>query len=687
MCLKKFLSLSSFLLLVACGGDSGNSSAPSDFDEEIESSSSQKSVSSSSSVKGHTSSSSSEVKVVSSSSSVESSSSGEKESPSSSAVNEQSRSSSSKPVVIAIKDKSFSGTAEKGPFARNSKVTIYELDSDFAQTGNSYSTEIFFDNDSHSFLFTMPNVTLANQYVLLEVDGFFYNEMNGNLSSNKITLKVLSDLSNRDKVNINLLTHLEYKRVLYLVDAGMNFAEAKKQAEAEVLNAFGIKGEFANSEDLENFGRKDENAALLAMSVLVLSYGEDNLVDNLNRIAADIEKDGLWDDDDFKAKFADLAQEKDLTGALDDIHTTLREWNVGWVPDFEKYVQNFWYESYGLGECGSSNKGIILDVKNEHSAVYGSKKRFICKDSVWVIASNIEQDFYKFDKKGVDGEFWVGTETGTQYKYDEKMGEWQYASALDVAFNKACTSDRIDMTNEDNGKQYYCSINGWVCPADGWNWDVPNKYRANMTVPYGEMTDTRDGKKYRTVTIGEGDKKQTWMAENLNYYNADDETLNGHSWCYGTISGENTVACDVGGRLYKWAAAMAKKNEECGHGHTCGISDEMVQGVCPPGWHLPNLDEWMILVENVGGSKIAGKVLRSQTGWRNDGNGTDDFGFTVLPLGYKINKTEFRYDALAAIYWCATELQSVFFGSSSKEISVFDGGSKDNGYSVRCLQN
>ena len=691
MCLKKLLSLSSFLLLVACGGDSENSSAPTDFDEEIESSSSQKSVSSSSSVKDQKSSSSSVVKVVSSSSSIESSSSDEKESSSSSAVDEQSRSSSSKPVVIAIKDKSFSGIAEKGPFTSGSKVTIYELDSDFTQTDNSYTTEIDIDYDRKAFSFAFSDVTLANPYALLEVNGFFYNEMNGKLSENKITLKALSDLSNRDKVNINLLTHLEYKRVLFLIGTGMNFADAKKQAETEVLNAFGIKGEFANSEDLENFGRKDENAALLAMSVLVLIDGEEKLVDNLNCIAADIEKDGSWDDGDSKARFADLAQEKDLTGALDGIHTTLRKWNVGWVPDFEKYVRNYWYENYGLDECNSNNKGEILDVKNEHSAAYASKTRFICKDSVWMEATEIEKQFGA--KKGEDGEFLTGPESGRKYKYDENLNEWLYASAMDEALNNACTNKRIGLTDKDEKeKLYYCSANGWSSPADGWNWDVPPKYRFNPAISYGEMTDTRDGKKYAIVEIGEGEKKQIWMAENLNYYKASDSTLNGHSWCFGTKESDQTAVCDVAGRLYSWSAAVAKEYEKCGQGRAyCDIGDEIVQGACPSGWHLPKYEEWELLFENVGGKKTAAKYLKSQTGWANCDACLDAVGFSALPVGYKIYESWFNYAGQSAVFWSSTSPDAIYayqvYLGDMWDSADFWTTKKDGGFSVRCVKD
>jgi len=56
---------------------------------------------------------------------------------------------------------------------------------------------------------------------------------------------------------------------------------------------------------------------------------------------------------------------------------------------------------------------------------------------------------------------------------------------------------------------------------------------------------------------------------------------------------------------------------------------------CPVGWHLPSDAEWTELENAVGGSKTAGTKLKSTAGWYNDGNGTDKYGFTALPGGYK----------------------------------------------------
>jgi uncharacterized protein (TIGR02145 family) len=111
--------------------------------------------------------------------------------------------------------------------------------------------------------------------------------------------------------------------------------------------------------------------------------------------------------------------------------------------------------------------------------------------------------------------------------------------------------------------------------------------------------DPRDGNVYRTVKIG----NQVWMAENLNY------KIN-NSWCYDNDEANGKKY----GRLYTWDSAKI---------------------AYPPGWHLPTSQEWDELQATVGGSP--GKKLKTKSGWNNykgqNGNGTDDYGFSALPGG------------------------------------------------------
>ncbi|MCQ2100856.1 MAG: fibrobacter succinogenes major paralogous domain-containing protein [Fibrobacter sp.] len=215
----------------------------------------------------------------------------------------------------------------------------------------------------------------------------------------------------------------------------------------------------------------------------------------------------------------------------------------------------------------------------------------------------------------------------------------------------------------------------------------------NPKVSYGEMTDTRDNKTYKTVKIGD----QVWMAENLNYADSiKTPSLKGNSWCYDNKA-EN---CDVTGRLYTWAAAIdsvalandADNPQTCGFGKTCTLP-AIVQGVCPSGWHLPTYDEWQTLFKAVGGFSAAGKALKSGSGWYSNGNGTDTYGFSALPAGSRYYGGYFFSAGDRANFWSASQYELNSHGAYSMylyydyEDAYMYYYTKDYGYSVRCLQN
>ncbi len=187
------------------------------------------------------------------------------------------------------------------------------------------------------------------------------------------------------------------------------------------------------------------------------------------------------------------------------------------------------------------------------------------------------------------------------------------------------------------------------------------------------MTDSRDGQTYKTVTIG----SQTWMAQNLNY-----ETDS--SFCYNNEESN----CAKYGRLYRWAAAVGKSESECGYGYTCSRN---IQGVCPNGWHLPSKAEWETLFNAVGGSSTAGTKLKSTSGWNSSGNGTDAFGFSALPAGYRNLKGAFLNEGRSADFWSSTEddsydayLMHLSYDADTAGL-IYNG--KYFGFSVRCLKD
>ena len=182
------------------------------------------------------------------------------------------------------------------------------------------------------------------------------------------------------------------------------------------------------------------------------------------------------------------------------------------------------------------------------------------------------------------------------------------------------------------------------------------------------LTDTRDKKNYKTVKIGE----QVWMAENLNFEakgskcGGTDIIDEGEDILYSIVE-ENTVNCDKYGRLYNWETAVK---------------------ACPSGWKLPSKAEWDVLITTVGGEKTAGKYLKAKSGWNDNGNGEDKFGFAALPGGYGSSSNNFRTVGDLGNWWSATE------SNGNYAIYLFNGGDGvridyDNrdSYSVRCIQN
>jgi len=181
------------------------------------------------------------------------------------------------------------------------------------------------------------------------------------------------------------------------------------------------------------------------------------------------------------------------------------------------------------------------------------------------------------------------------------------------------------------------------------------------------LTDSRDGKKYKVVKIG----NQTWMAENLNY-NASG------SKCYDNQESN----CQKYGRLYDWNTAKT---------------------ACPKGWHLPSNEEWDKLYRFADGtsgtgspydSKTAGRFLKATSGWNSGGNGTDKYGFSALPGGYGYSNGTFYDVGTYGRWWSSSKNSSddAYFRDIVLQIKVTApkvtlGNGKSRLYSVRCLQD
>mgnify|MGYP000429107073 CR=1 FL=1 len=153
------------------------------------------------------------------------------------------------------------GKVEKGPFVRGTAIQMQPLDADLDETGESFTSTIT-DNEG---TFTFGSKLLKSPYVKLSASGYYFNEVTGELSKGTLALNAVANLQNAADVNLNILSHLKYQRVMDLVAKdGKSFKEANNQAQEEVLKTFGLE-KYAKT-DVNHFSitsGTDEAAALI----------------------------------------------------------------------------------------------------------------------------------------------------------------------------------------------------------------------------------------------------------------------------------------------------------------------------------------------------------------------------------------------------------------------------------------
>ena len=333
------------------------------------------------------------------------------------------------------------GVAQKGPFVFGSSVTVNEVDSFYGHEMRQVAEGCIITNNGQ---YRLNNVHADSNCVKIKVTGFYRNELNGGLSSSPVTLAARTCMP--EDVNVNILTHLEIPRVDQLLMNHIDFNTAKAQAEREVLAAFGIDttklGNMPPAEEMGIFGNDDYSAAILAISAMLQGGRDEGEMMNLvNNIAEDIKGDGVWNDPNWKIKIADWVVGVDSAGQYTNIRNNVAAWDLGPVPNFEKYMQAFFPMIYEFGPCTEANAGQVTFVKHGQSIYFAndyehadhSKVRFICDGGAkrWRTAKSMEKDTMGFGPGAYDKEIREGrVNHETSYIYDG--GKWRIATPDEV---------------------------------------------------------------------------------------------------------------------------------------------------------------------------------------------------------------------------------------------------------------
>ena len=276
---------------------------------------------------------------------------------------------------------SVSGVAELGLLAEGATVSLNGVDvKSMTLSGTPLSATVSSNLGAYKV-----SGDISSAVASVEVKGKY---LNYTLDEPATTsgIKALSDLRERTKLNVNVLTRLEYDRVQYLVsEMGLSFTAAKTRAEKEVLAALGLKQDSTLFEDISLYDHSQAAANLLAVTTVFLTDRTAEEIDaSLAAVAADIAPDGTWDDLTLKATLGDIAYTLNPSYA----NSVLSEKNGD--VDIEYYtvwVERFWAAQYGLGSCGKNNQNEVKANGNPSSSRASSK--FVCQDTMWSVASDI----------------------------------------------------------------------------------------------------------------------------------------------------------------------------------------------------------------------------------------------------------------------------------------------------------
>ena len=376
--------------------------------------------------------------------------------------------------LYAVKNLDVAGVSQKGPFVKGSAVKVQGIDCKTMK----FTDEVFEGEVKNNMgEFVVEKVNLSTTCAVVEVTGEYRSEMTGKKVSDKLTLRALTNLKDRTHVNVNLLTNLEYERVMYYVTKkGKTFDEAKELAESEVLAAFGIAGESAEFEDLDIFGTSDADATLLAISVLMQGDADvKTLAKRLDKFNDSFAESGKWNDDDTKKAITDWIANAVAKAVMDSIRKNMENWGFAKeVPNFEKVIEEI-NDAQKIPEGWSWDvpKEARLNPKIKYDSMIDPRDKQVYKvvkikvkdknySQVWMAENLNYADSVR--TPSLKGQNWCYNNDEKNCKVSGRYYSW--AAAIDSV---ALANDSKEPLDCGYGKT--CGINRGVqgiCP-DGWH--------------------------------------------------------------------------------------------------------------------------------------------------------------------------------------------------------------------------
>lgn len=273
------------------------------------------------------------------------------------------------------------GTAQKGPFRMGETVTATRLSGDGTLSGDTESGETGERGD-----YDLGAVPWAGP-TRLQVEGDFFNEVEGNYTGTSRTLNAVTRLSEGEAptVNVNLYTHFIEARTRALMGDGSGFDDALDQARSELQAAFDLDANPADLNLLQVLDASVEEGStnLLMFSAALLQAGIEQT--GLDAMAADFADNGRIDGDGIDELAA--VEDEQSSSLLDDARTALTNQFSTEPPDSGGGGFGWILDECALKTLNITNRAVICTRQDDASFSRSGQMNETTVTSVFVAES------------------------------------------------------------------------------------------------------------------------------------------------------------------------------------------------------------------------------------------------------------------------------------------------------------
>lgn len=352
----------------------------------------------------------------------------------------------------------FSGTA----YAEDAQVKFFSIDTATFEMSEEPFVQVKSGKEGN---FEVKGISPESPYAVVEVSGKiavdaknpYARKSSFDSPDNSLgwtTYRNVVDLRETKDVKVNILTTLAASRTVGLAKSGITFAEAKVQAEKDVLLALGIRDSLAAFDEV-SYSQKLSSVFPVFIMASYLFSGSSDAVD---LAAADIAENGTWRALTYERNLDAKGTERDFHLLREMDFLALLGLGLGDIHVAE-LAEKYFFNVIGVIPM---RKGLCTDDREGEKNDFGSFNEFVCESGYW----ELHEKESVYQKK-------FGTMTderdGKTYKtftveYDGESRTWLAENLNYTVDNSWCYND--DQANCEKYGRLYSTWAAFDIPRD-----------------------------------------------------------------------------------------------------------------------------------------------------------------------------------------------------------------------------